>query len=195
MNLGDFNTNFAVTIVHFDDTTTNASVNFKVQCLTNSRVSLHTAIVDTTALTPGYTEADVISAAWNSIKAVVNAWASFNITEPILSDLTITTTSSAISLSTFNNNFTVRVVHFNIVPNIDPTNWSIQLNIRKNTDESTSTIFEGLVPLTTDYCNNTLCSNIALAAWEVVKDQACDWALANLPVDPFQEQVFVPVDI
>lgn len=195
MNLENFNTNFTVTVVHFDDTTSNASVHFKVQCIVNARVSLHTSIVDTTALSPGYTDSDVISAAWETIKTTVNTWASFNITELLLSELEITTTSNVISVSTFNNNYTVKVIHFNIVPNINPTDWSIQLSIRKNTNESISTIFEGLVPLTSEYCNNTLCSNIALAAWELIKDEACDWAVANLPVDTFEEQVFVPMNI
>lgn len=195
MNLTDFNTNFTVTIVAFDDTTSNVSVHFKVKCNVNDRVSLHTAVADTTLLSEEYTDNDVVTAAWNTIKTTVNTWASFNITEDPVSVLTITSTSNAISLSTFNTNFTVKVTRFEMIPSINPTHWSIHLLIYDTSTPSLSTYYEGLVPLTSEYCNNTLCSDIADAAWELVKNQACDWASQNLPTESVVDTIFVPASV
>jgi len=196
MNLGDFNSNFTVRVVQFDNTTTNnISVNFKVQCISNIRVSIHTTIVDTTQLSEGYTDIDVVNAAWENVKTIVNAWASFNITEERLSELLITSTSSVIDVSTFNTHFSVKVVYFKLIPNINPTFWSIQFSVSKKIKENISAVFEGLVPLTQDYCNNSLCSNIAAAGWELVKEQACNWALNNIPTDSIVDTVFIPINI
>jgi hypothetical protein len=195
MNLEDFSNNFTVTVVHFDDSTSNISVNFKVQCKTNGRVSIHTSVVDTTELSEGYTESDVVSAAWNSIKTTVNTWASYNIVEDRLSELSITSTSGVIDLSTFNTHFTVKVSQFELTPKINPTNWSIQFYVYRKTNESISTFFSALVPLTQEFCNNTLCADIAGAAWEVVKNEACNWALNNIPTNSVINTIFNPVNI
>jgi hypothetical protein len=194
MNISDFNTNFTVTIKQFDDTTSNVAVNYQVVCLPNSRKSLHTAVVDTTLLSEGYTDNDVVLAGWNSIKSTVNTWALYNITEVPLTTLAITSTSNVISLSAFNTNFTVNVVHFNLIPAINPTHWVIQLSVLRN-GTSIGNVFEGYVPLTESYCNNTLCSDIAQAAWELVKNPACDWALANMPTDSVVDTVYTPASI
>ena len=195
MNIGDFNSNFRVTIVHLDDATSNASVNFKVQCLPNGRVSIHTATVDTTQLSVGYTDSDIVAAAWESIKTTVNQWASYNITEDRLSELTITSTSGVIDLSAFNTHFTVKVSNFEPIPKIDPAHWSIQLQIHRKTQDSIFTFFTALVPLTEEYCNNTLCSDIAQAAWEIVKNQACNWALSNSPSTTVVDTKYTPTNI
>ncbi len=194
MNIADFNTDFTVTIVQFDDATSNVGVNFRVVCLPNGRKSIHTAVVDTTLLSEGYTDNDVVLAAWNSVKSTVNTWASFNITEDPLTTLTITSVSSAISLSAFNTNFTVRVAQFNLISTVNPTHWAIQLLVTRN-GTNIGNVFEGLVPLTEDYCNNTLCSDVADAAWELVKDAACYWAFNNLPTDSLVDTVYTPVSI
>lgn len=195
MNLEDFSNNFTVTVVQFDDTTSNVSINFKVQCIPNGRVSIHTSIVDTTGLSEGYTEADVVSAAWNSIKAIVNTWASYNIVEDKLSELSITSTSGVIDLSTFNTHFTVKVSQFELTPKINPTNWSIQFYVSRKTNESISTFLSALVPLTQEFCNNTLCVDIAEAAWEVVKNEACHWASNNIPTNSVIDTIFNPANI
>lgn len=192
MNLEDFSNNFTVTVVHFDDTTSNASVNFKVKCIPNNRVSIHTTVVDTTQLSEGYTHADVVSAAWENVKTVVNSWASYNIIEEPLSELSITSTSGVIDLSTFNTHFTVKVSQFELSPKINPTNWSIQFYISRKTNENISTFFSSLVPLTQEFCNNTLCADIAAAGWENIKEYICNWALANMPTDSVVDTIFVP---
>ena len=192
MNLEDFSNNFTVTVVQFDDTTSNVSVNFKVQCVPNGRVSIHTSIVDTTGLSEGYTHADIVSAAWNSIKTTVNTWASYNIVKDRLSELSITSTSGVIDLSTFNTHFTVKVSQFELTPKINPTNWSIQFYISRKTNENISTFFSSLVPLTQEFCNNTLCADIAAAGWENIKEYICNWALANMPTDSVVDTIFVP---
>lgn len=195
MNLEDFSNNFTVTVVKFDNSTSNNFVNFKVQCLPNNRVSIHTATVDTTLLAGEFTQADVISSAWDSIKTTVNAWASYNIVENSLSELAITSTSEAIDLTTFNTYFTVKVTQFSLTPAINPTHWCIQLQVHRNTNESIYTLFTSLIPLTSEFCNNTLCSDIATASWELVKNQACNWAVSNLPSESLLNAVYTPTAI
>jgi hypothetical protein len=195
MNLQDFNNTMTVKIVHFDDSTSNVSVNFQVKCISNGRVSLHTTTVDTTQLSEGYTTTDVLTTAWNNIKATVNTWASFNVTEERLTVVSITSTSDAIDLTTFNTNFTVKVLCFQLIPNINPTNWGIQFSVSRTSNPLISATFEGLVPLTQEYCNNTLCLNIAASAWESVKNQACTWAVNNMPTDSVVDTIFTPTSI
>lgn len=74
MNLTDFNTDFSVKVVRFDDTTpTNVSVHFQVRCIPNNRLSIHTTEVDATQLSEGYTDSDILSAAWLNVKTAVNS--------------------------------------------------------------------------------------------------------------------------
>jgi hypothetical protein len=196
MNLQDFNNDFSVKVVYFDDTSSNVAVHFSVKCLVNNRVSIHTSTADTTQLSEGYNDADVLSLAWNNIKTTVNTWASYNITENPLSDLSITSVSNVIGLSTFNANFTVKVIRFELIPNINPTHWCIQYSISRSNSQNISSVFEGLVPLTQEYCNNTLCTDIANAGWELIKDKACNWALNNMPVvDSVVDTIFTPASI
>jgi hypothetical protein len=195
MNLQDFNNDFTVKVVYFDDATSNVAVHFSVKCLVNNRVSIHTSTADTTQLSEGYNDADVLTLAWNNIKTTVNTWASYNIIESPLTVLSITSVSNVISLSTFNANFTVKVIRFELNPNINPTHWCIQYSISRSNSQNISAVFEGLVPLTQDYCNNTLCTDIADAGWELVKDKACNWALDNMPVDSVVDTIFTPASI
>jgi hypothetical protein len=85
-------------------------------------LSIHTTIVDTTQLTPGYTHENIISTAWESVKTDANAWGVFNVVETRLTELTVTSTSNAIDVSTFNTNFSVKIIRFELVPPINPTN-------------------------------------------------------------------------
>lgn len=195
LTLQEFNDNFEVTIVHFDNSTSNVAVHFKVRCTPNNRLSIHTSTVDTTQLTPGYTHADITLAAWDSIKSVVNTWAAFNLVENRLTELTVTSTSNAINVSTFNANFLVKIIRFELVPSINPTNWCIGFNVCAIGNESTCNNYEGLIPLTETYCNNTLCSNIVEAGWEIVKDNVCEWAAGKLPTQDVLDTVFVPTII
>ena len=194
MNLTDFNTDFTVTIVHFDDATSNVSVHFKVQCDVNNRVSIHTTLVDTTQLSSGYTSNDVIAEAWDNVKTVINSWASFNILEDPLSEISITSTSSAIDVSTFNTHFTVTLTRFELVPTINPIYWSIYYCITSKVKPSISSFFEGLIPLTEDFCNNTLCTDISEAGWELVKNNACNWAVNNIP-SSIVDTVYTPTSV
>ena len=195
MNLENFNNNFTVKIVHFDDATSNVVVKFKVRCLLNNRVSLHIATTDTTQLSEGYTISDVVSLSWNNIKTTVNQWASYNISHDPLSYLTITSTSNVIDLSTFNSNFNVKSGFFDILPDTNPTDWCIHYVVTRNNNSNISYGFKGLVPLTQQNCNNTLCADIAAAGWEIVKESACNWASQNLPVETVVDTIFVPVSI
>lgn len=195
MNLADFNNNFTVTVVQFDDTTSNASVNFKVKCIPNNRVSIHTTVVDTTQLSNGFTDNDVISAAWENVKTVVNSWASFNIIEEPLSIFSVTSTTNVIDLTTFNTHFSVKMVRFELIPNINPTHWCLQYCISRINNQSITTVFESIVPLTQEFCNNTLCADIAAAGWENMKEYICNWALANMPSDSVVDTIFVPSSV
>ena len=195
MNLQDFNNDFSVKVVYFDDATSNVAVHFRVKCLVNNRVSIHTSTADTTQLSEGYNDADVLSLAWNNIKTTVNTWASYNITENPLTVLSITSVSNVIGLSTFNTHFTVNVVRFELNPNINPTHWCIQYSISRSNSQNISAVFECLVPLTQEYCNNTLCADIANAVGDLVKDKGCTWALDNRPVDSVVDTIFTPASI
>jgi hypothetical protein len=194
LTLQEFNDNFKVTVVHFDNSTSNTIVHFNVQCTFNGRTSIHIAMVDTTEL-QGSTNADIVSAAWDSIKTVVNTWAAFNLVEDRLTELSVTSTSNAIDVSTFNTHFYVKVIRFELVPKINPTHWCIGFAIYVIGNESIYNNVEGLVSLSETYCNNTLCSNIADAAWEVVKDSACEWAVAKLPTQDILDTNFTPLNI
>ena len=192
LTLQEFKDNFEVTVVNFDDTNNNVNVHFKVQC---NRLSIHTTSVDTTQLSQGYSNQDVVTAAGENVKTTVNSWASFNVVENRLTELTITSTSSAIDLSTFNENFIVKIIRFELVPDINPTNWCIGFSVAVKDNEAVSNNFEGLVPITQDYCNNTLCSNIANSSWELVKDKACQWASEKLPTHDVLDTKFIPTNI
>jgi hypothetical protein len=195
LTLQEFNDNFSVTVVHFDNSTSTVSVHFMVQCKSNNRVSIHTALVDTTQLQQGYTNSDVVSDAWNQVKSTVNIWAPFNLAQDRLTELEITSTSNLIDVSTFNTHFIVRVIRFELVPYSNPTNWCIGFAIYVRDNESISQNYEGLLPITQEYCNNTLCSNIASAAWELVKETACAWAVEKLPTHDVLNTTFIPTII
>jgi hypothetical protein len=196
MNLTDFNTDFNVKVVRFDDTTpTSVLVHFQVRCIPNNRLSIHTTSVDATQLSEGYTDNDVLSAAWLNVKTAVNSWASFNIIEDPLSVFSVTSTSNAIDLTTFNTHFSVKIVRFELIPNINPTYWCLQYQVSRVNNQSIVTVFESLLSLTSQYCNNTLCTDITAAGWEIIEDSICSWALANLPVDTVVDTVFTPTSI
>lgn len=192
LSLQEFNDNFTVTIVRFDNSTSNVLVHFKVHCRPNNRLSIHTTSVDTTQLQQGYTNQDVVTEAWNTVKSVVNSWAEFNLVENRLTELTVSSTSDAIDVSTFNTHFLVKVVRFDLVPQVNPTDWCIGFSVCIRDNESVCQNFEGLIPLTQEYCNNTLCTNIATAAWNLVKSNASDWASSKLPTHDILDTTFVP---
>lgn len=195
LTLQEFNDNFTVTVVHFDNSTSNVVVHFKVQCKKNNRVSIHTATVDTTQLLEGFTNADVVCAAWDAVKTTVNIWAPFNLTEDRLVDFEVTSTSNAIDVSTFNTHFAVKIIRFELVPHINPINWCIGFSVCVKGSESTCQNYEGLLSLTQEYCNNTFCSNIAGSAWELVKERVCAWAAEKLPTHDVLDTNFVPTNI
>lgn len=195
LSLQEFNDNFTVTVVHFDNSTSNVSVHFKVQCRPNNRLSIHTTSVDTTQLQQGYTNQDVITEAWNSVKNVVNTWAAFNLVEDRLTELTVTSTSNAIDVNTFNTHFLVKIIRFELVPQVNPTHWCVGFSVCIRENESTCQNFEGLISLTQEYCNNTLCTSIATAAWDLVKNNASDWAAGKLPTHDILDTTFVPTNI
>lgn len=191
LTLQEFNDNFNVTVVNFDNSTNNVLVHFKVQCKLNYRVSIHTASVDTTQLQSGYTNEDIVSTAWDSIKTVVNTWAAFNLVQDKLLELVVNSTTNAIDLTTFNTHFIVKVIRFELVPETNPTNWCIGFSICIRGNERIYNNYESLLPIT-EYCNNTLCVNIANAAWELVKDKVCEWATTQLPLHDILNITFVP---
>lgn len=107
----------------------------------------------------------------------------------------VTSTSNAIDLTTFNTHFSVKIVRFELIPIINPTYWCIQYQVSRINNQSIVTIFKSLLPLTSQYCNNTLCADITAAGWEIIEDSICSWALANLPVDTVVDTVFTPTSI
>lgn len=181
LTLQEFNDNFTVTVVHFDNATSDVSVHFKVQCNDNDRISIHTTTVDTTQLQPGYTNQDVISHAWISVKDVVSIWAPFNLAQDRLLELEVISTSNSIDVSTFNTHFKVKLIKFELVPQINPVNWCIGFLVCIRQNESICESFEAVLPITENYCNNTLCTDIAYAVWELIKEDASQWAADKMP--------------
>jgi hypothetical protein len=195
LSLQELNDNFTVTTVHFDDSTSNVLVHFKLHCTSNNRISIHTASVDTTQLQQGYTNQDIITEAWNTVKSVVNTWAEFNLLQNRLTELTVSSTSNAIDVNTFNTHFLVKIIRFELVPQVNPTHWCIGFSVCVRDNESVCQNFEGLISLTQEYCNNTLCTDIATAAWDLVKNNVSNWAAIKLVNHDILNIRFVPTNI
>jgi hypothetical protein len=192
LTLQEFNDNFTVTTVRYDNSDmSNVIIHFKVQCNTNKRLSVHTTSVDTTQLSQGFTHSDVINSAWSNIYNTVNQWAAYNLVDDPLNMLTITSTTNDISLTDFNNNFTVYVCRFEPVPMSRPVDWCIGFRVQAKSVENITQNFEGVVPISS-YCNNTLCADIANAAWDIVKGNVCSWAVNKLSLNEVLNNTFVP---
>ena len=196
LTLKKFNDNFIVTIVHFDNESGNVTIHFKVQSTINSKVSIHKSTVDTKKLSKNFTQKDIISSAWDLIKRTVKIWSICCINEDQLIEYTVTSTSNVIDVSTFNNNFLVKVIRFDLVPSVNPSSWCIGFSVCIRNNESVLNNYEGLISIETQYNDNDkLCKNITDSAWELIKDNVCNWAVSKLPSNNILNITFLPTYI
>jgi hypothetical protein len=193
MSIEEFNQNFTVKVIIYtnDNNSEYKDIGFKVCCKSNGRISIHTATVNITQLPQNYINEDVVAAGWELVKATVFDWASFNIQEDRLSVLDIVSTSDIIDVNTFNSYFEVQVMKFECTPVVNPTDWCIGFKIVLKSNELTNLYIDGTVSLS-QHCNNTLCTNIATAVWDQVKDQVCMWASDKIPDSDVLNKKYIP---
>lgn len=196
ITLQDFNDNFQVRVVEYRVhlNTTDITVYYEVKCTTNSRVSVHITTVDTTELAEGFTSADVVEAGWDAVKDAVNSWATTNAPKPPFTTFTPDVTTNDISVTDFNNNFTVSLQRFELFPGTQPTAWCIGLNTFLQTRPDVS-IYRDCNLNIDDFCNNTLCLDIVTAAWLHVKSTICSWAATELAKSNVINTLYTPTDI
>lgn len=192
MSIEDFNANFSVSVLEYkeDALANTVTVYFGVVCNLNSRKSVWTPSVDTTLLPEGYTPQDVLDTAWDEIKNTVNDWAQVNIVEGPYHIFTPQTTNDAISLTTFNNNFTVYFSRFELYPSVQPTSWCIGFRVVMN-NNGASMYCDATVPVA-DHCNNTVCMSIATSVWDILKPQVCNWAAGEVAKSSVLNTTYVP---
>lgn len=197
MTLEEFTTNFVVKIVDYrdlgDDT---IKVVLEVKAINNNRVGVFIAEVDTTTLDEGFTQQDVVEAAWDLQKTNVNDWSVYNIQNPVLSAYTPLTVAdnSGITLTDFNNNFTVTVCRYELYPETSPTTWCIGFLIHKTDTAGISKYVDGNVPIETQ-CNNVLCVDVVGAVWDSIKGNVCSWAAAELAKASVIDTTFTPTTV
>lgn len=197
MTLQDFTTNFVVRIVDYKDLGNDTvKVVFEVKCIVNNRVGVFIADVDTTSLDEGFTHQDVVDAAWNLQKTNVNDWSVTNLPHEVLSAYTPLSVAdnSPITLTDFNNNFTVNVQRYELYPQVNPTSWCVGFSIHKTNDADINMYVDGTVPIESQ-CNNVLCVTVAGAVWDTIKANVCNWAAVELQKISLIDTIFTPTTV
>lgn len=196
ITLQEFNENFQVRVVEYrvEQNTTDITVYYEVKCITNSRVSVHITTVDTTELAEGFTLADVIEVGWDAVKNAVNSWATTNAPKSPFTTFTPDVTSNDISVTDFNNNFTVTLQRFELFPVTQPSSWCIGLNAYSQTHPNVS-IYRDCTLTINDFCNDTECLDIVTAAWLKMKSSICSWAAIEFAKSNVINTLYTPTDI
>lgn len=194
VTLEDFNNNFKVRIADYRHQNSIATVYYEVKCMVNNRISVHIANVDITQLQEGYTQSDVIEAGWNTVKTNVNAWATTNIVKSPITTYTPSSTTDDISLTDFNNAFTVYLQRWELFPSVHPSSWCVGLVAVSKTRADVS-IYRDCNISIDNLCNNTLCLDIIDAAWDAVKNAVCSWAATELTKASVLNTLYTPTDI
>lgn len=194
MPLQYFNDNFVVRVADYSDvvnTPDTVHVVFEVLCTSNKRVGAFIADIDTTTLSQGFTQADVLEAAWTEVKSDVNDWALVNIEHTQYIAYDPPSTTSAITLQDFNDNFSVQLTRYELYPKVSPSSWCIGFYVYSSTRPGVNMFIDGIVPVG-DFCNNVFCVNVAAAVWDTLKDRICTWAAAELEKPQVVNTVYVP---
>jgi hypothetical protein len=194
MTLEEFTANFIVKVVDYKDLGENiVKVVFEVKCTVNKRVGVFIADVDTTNLNEGFTYEDVINAAWDLQKTNVNDWSIVNLPHEVLSAYTPLSVvdNSPITLTDFNNNFTVNVCRYELYPQISPSTWCVGLQIHKTDNPNVSMYIDGNVPIESQ-CNNVFCAAVVAAVWNIVKSNVCTWAAVELAKASVIDTTYTP---
>lgn len=197
MTFEEFITNFDVRIVDYKDLGDNTvKVVFEVKCKVNNRVGVFIAEVDTTTLDEGFTQQDVVEAAWDLQKKNINDWSIVNLPHEVLSAYTPLSVAdnSAITLTDFNNNFTVTVRRYELYPDTSPINWCVGFQIHKNDNASINMYIDGSVAIETQ-CNNVFCAAVVAAVWDTIKVNVCSWAAAQLAKATVIDTTFTPTTV
>lgn len=197
ITLEEFTTYFIVRVVNYKDLGNDTiKVAFEVKCIVNNRVGIFIAEVDTTNLDEGYTQQDVVDAAWELQKTNVNDWSVVNLPHEVLSAYTPVSVpdNSAITLTEFNNSFTVSVRRYELYPEIAPTKWCVGFQIHKNDNTSINMYIDGSVPVETQ-CNNVLCVAVVGAVWDTIKTNVCTWAATQLAKATVIDTTFTPTTV
>lgn len=195
ITLENFNTNFVVRVASYEPDVENDLVKivFEVKCVLNGRVGVFISDVDTTALPSEYTNEDVLNAAWEDVMDTVNPWASTQIEKEVLSLYVPTSTTDSITLTNFNNNFTVHVSRYELYPQTAPTSWCV--GFRATSTASGSVLYvDGTVPIQ-DFCNNVTCISVATSVWDSLKTRICSWAEGELNKPVLLNTTYVPTDV
>lgn len=197
MTLEEFTNNFVVKVVDYKDVGNDTvKVVFEVKCTDNKRVGVFIADVDTTTLDEGFTEQDVVEAAWDLQKSNVNDWSVVNLPHQVLSAHTPLSVSngSPITITDFNNNFTVAVRRYELYPEISPVSWCVGFYIYKTDDASENMYIDGNVPIESQ-CNNVLCVNVVEAVWDTIKHNVCTWAATQIAKASVIDTTFTPTTV
>lgn len=197
MTLEEFTTNFDVRIVDYkdlgDDT---VKVVYEVKCKVNNRVGVFIAVVDTTTLDEGFTQQDVVETAWDLQKTNINDWSIVNLPHEVLSTYTPLSVAdnSTITLTDFNNNFTVNVRRYELYPELEPTSWCVGFQISKTNNTAINMYVDGNVPIETQ-CNNVFCAAVVAAVWDTIKSNVCSWAATQLAKATVIDTTFTPTTV
>lgn len=193
IDIDTLNKYFTVKVSGYNDSFPIVVVQFQVVCLTNNRVSVHIADVDTTLLESGFTKKQVVDAAWLLVKDTVVVWAGFNIIKGAFETFRPSTVSEGanIDVTIFNDNFKVNVTRFELYPVINPTNWCVGFNVEKKDSRNVKMYADELIPLT-EHCNNTYCINIVNAVWLKVEGRVTAWADKQYTYDSVLNTDYVP---
>lgn len=199
LTIQDFNNQCVVRIVEYkpvDNTPTSTHVVFEVKVLENSRVGAFICDVDTTALSsyPNHTPEEVTAAAWDLVKSNVSAWAIVNIPHQVLSDYEVPSTTNPIALQTFKDSFTTKVVRYELFPTTAPTSWCIGIKTEMKNRVNVSIYSDVLVPVDS-WCNNVYCVDVVAAAWDLMKEKVCAWAVEQLDEPPVLNSVYTPTSL
>lgn len=197
MTIEDFTTNFVVRIVDYKDLGNDTiKVVFEVKCTVNNRVGVFIAEVDTTTLDEGFTQQDVVDAAWDLQKENVNDWSVHNLANQTLSAYTPVSVAdnSEITLTNFNNNFTVTVRRYELYPETSPTTWCIGFSIHKTNNSAVNMYVDGNIAIELQ-CNNVLCVEVVGAVWDTIKANVCAWAASQLAKASVIDTTFTPTTV
>lgn len=200
ISLQDFNLNFKVQIrniavPHVDETgIVPGSIGFNVICLLNSRVQYFEYHILDQNIVNTYTSQQLVDYAWNQLKTDVNTWATSAMSESNLIGYVYVPTSdfntSTITLATFNQNYTMKIVRFEVYPANDPSSWCVGYNISNNLNDSTLYISTNVMVATFEISQTEI--QIMDAAWNQIKDTIAIWASEKLMYSSLINTDYVP---
>jgi hypothetical protein len=192
--LENFNADFTVRVADFTelvDTPDTIKVMYEVLCKINKRIGVFISDVDTTTLSVGFTNADVLEAAWDDVKSSVKDWADVNIQHGQYTIFTVPSTTEAITVQDFTDNFTVQLIRYEVYPKVSPSSWCIGFYVYSTSRPGVNMFIDGTVPIE-DFCNNVLCVSVTGAVWNLIKERVCSWAAAEVAKPSVINTNFVP---